>query len=171
MRHDDDPPDLDDFECAMVDVVPLAPDPRGRVRSIPRISSTRPAKEPATPPTFEFDDFIAPGVDRRELRNLRRGEYETSSHLDLHRMTVPQACARVDALIESSRRAGHRCVCIVYGRGLNSADGVSVLRAPVRARLAQNKGVLAFATAPPSAGGAGAVRVLLRKYLLGRGQR
>jgi DNA-nicking Smr family endonuclease len=54
----------------------------------------------------------------------------------------------------------------VHGRGLNSKDQIPVLKDAVRLWLARGriaKSVLAFATARPTDGGAGAVYVLLRR--------
>ena len=63
-------------------------------------------------------------------------------------------------------RSGKRCVLIVHGRGLNSPDQIPVLKESLRVWLGQKrtgKTVLAFATARPQDGGAGAVYVLLRR--------
>ena len=62
--------------------------------------------------------------------------------------------------------AGWRCVLIVHGRGLHSKDQVPVLKAQLKTWLNQKRigqMVLAFATARPQDGGAGAVYVLLRR--------
>jgi DNA-nicking Smr family endonuclease len=106
---------------------------------------------------------VAPGIDRREIRKLRRGEHTVRCRLDLHGMTVTQATTSVGRFIENSRHARYRCVCIIHGKGLNSAGGVSLLREPVREILMRSPSVLAFASAPSSDGGAGAVYVLLRR--------
>ncbi len=65
-----------------------------------------------------------------------------------------------------SRQQGKRCVLVVHGRGLHSKDQVPVLKDALKrwmgtARFARH--VLAFATARPHDGGAGAVYVLLKK--------
>jgi DNA-nicking Smr family endonuclease len=65
--------------------------------------------------------------------------------------------------LDNSRHAGHRCVCIVHGRGLHSEGRAPVLRTRVRLVLTTHRAVLAYADAPSSDGGAGAVYVLLRK--------
>jgi DNA-nicking Smr family endonuclease len=152
----------EEFERAMADVVPLADDPRGRVARrppphVPRATDTRPAHAEVS------DDYAADGVDRRELRRLRRGEHAVRARLDLHGMTAAEAARRVGRFIESSRHARHRCVCIIHGKGLNSAGGVSTLRNRVREVLMHTAAVLAFARAPAADGGSGAVYVLLRQ--------
>jgi DNA-nicking Smr family endonuclease len=162
--------DDDVFARAMSDVVPLPPDRRRRMRSRaplhslrPLESSTRPLEQPEAPADSRRDDFTAHGVDRREVRKLRRGTYTVQGRLDLHGQTLAEASVSLDRFIEQSRHTRRRCVCIVHGRGLNSPGGVSVLRDPVRDRLARTPWVLAFSDAPPSDGGSGAVYVLLRR--------
>jgi DNA-nicking Smr family endonuclease len=118
-----------------------------------------PADDAGAPP----DGFTAPGVDRRELRKLKRGDYRAEETLDLHGLSAAEARKEVARFIEHSRRARIRCVCIVHGRGLNSAGGVAVLRGEVRRCLIAMPEVLAYAGAPSSAGGTGAVYVLLRR--------
>lgn len=122
--------------------------------------------------TFEIsasDEFIegaSPGTDRNLMRALRRGDFTLQGRLDLHGMTQAQAKAAVDRFLTDSRRAGRRCVLIIHGRGLNSQDQLPVLKEQVRGWLEHKsvgKGVLAFATARPQDGGAGAVYVLLRR--------
>ena len=121
----------------------------------------------ATPPGNDSDesdeDFAAPGVDRREIRKLKRGEYVAAGRRDLHGMDAAAACASVKQFLETSRHNRHRCICIVHGRGLRSPGGVAVLKARVREYLRSHRSVLAYADAPRSDGGAGAVYVLLRR--------
>jgi DNA-nicking Smr family endonuclease len=170
VHHRDDAADAEAFAREMADVVRLRPDPRGRIRRshVPAPSSssgTRSAHAAATSPADDSanEDFAAPGVDRRELRKLKRGEYKVGDRRDLHGMTAAEACASVQRFIANSRHRRYRCVCIVHGRGLHSAAGTaSVVKPRVREYLRANPVVLAFADAPPSDGGAGAVYVLLR---------
>jgi DNA-nicking Smr family endonuclease len=159
---EEDESDAAAFKLEMADVVPLEPDPRRRVRHAPRIT----APPAATPPDIHDDAgddaFAAPGVDRKEIRKLKRGEYPARDRYDLHGLTAADACVSVERFIDSSRHRRHRCVCIVHGRGLHSA-GTPILRARVRKSLRSNPAVLAYADAPRSDGGPGAVYVLLRK--------
>ena len=161
-----EPADADLFAREMADVVRLESDPRGRVRAAPVISAP-PRAAPAA--DRDGDDaapdgaFAAPGIDRREIRKLKRGEYVAGDRRDLHGMTAAEAGAAVRQFLESSRRRRHRCVCIVHGRGLHSEGNVAVLKARVREYLRASRSVLAYADAPRAEGGAGAVYVLLRK--------
>ena len=116
--------------------------------------------------TDEFIEGLAEGVDRRLLRRLRQGDYAVQAHLDLHGLSQAQAKERVGRFVAESRRAGRRCVLLVHGRGLHSKDNLPVLKQAVRSWLERGqiaRAVLAFATARPCDGGAGAVYVLLRR--------
>jgi DNA-nicking Smr family endonuclease len=164
-KRTDDTPDDKEFTTAMANVIPLAPDPRGRHHSEPQIRAPRPGATGSTnDDVSEPDrDFAAAGVHRREIRRLKRGEYPAQDRQDLHGMTAADACASAGRFIDESRHRRHRCVCIVHGRGLHSEGKVSVLKAQVRAYLRSHPSVLAFADAPQSDGGPGAVYILLRK--------
>jgi DNA-nicking Smr family endonuclease len=117
----------------------------------------------------DSDEFIegrVAGLDQAILRKLRRGDYAVQGHLDLHGLTREEAKGAVDGFLREARRAGKRCVLLVHGRGLHSKDQLPVLKEALRtwlghARFARH--VLAFATARPADGGAGAVYVLLRR--------
>jgi DNA-nicking Smr family endonuclease len=116
--------------------------------------------------TDEYIEGAAPGIDARLMRSLRRGDFSIQGHLDLHGMTQTEAKEAVDRFLTDSRRTGKRCVLIVHGRGLHSEDQIPVLKERLRVWLSQKrigKTVLAFATARPHDGGAGAVYVLLRR--------
>lgn len=114
----------------------------------------------------EFIEGAAPGTDRNLMRTLRRGDFPIQGRLDLHGLTQAAAKTAVDRFLTESRRAKRRCVLIVHGKGLNSQDQLPVLKEAVRTWLSQKhvgKMVLAFSTARPQDGGAGAVYVLLRR--------
>jgi DNA-nicking Smr family endonuclease len=159
----DDAADADAFAREMADVVPLVTDPRGRMHAAPPVNAPPVTTSSAGQADGSDDDFAAHGVDRREIKKLKRGQYVAGDRCDLHGMTAADACARVRRFIDNSRRGRHRCVCIVHGRGLRSEGNVSVLRARVRESLRSHRSVLAYADAPRGDGGAGAVYVLLRR--------
>ena len=155
--------DADAFAREMRDVVPLEPDPRGRA---PRAAPISPPRHPL-PRSEQADvpesDFVAHGVDRREIRKLKKGDYVVRDRRDLHGMTGAEALASVGRFIENSRHRGHRCVCIIHGRGLHSEGNLPILKTRVREHLRSLRSVLAYSDAPASDGGSGAVYVLLRK--------
>jgi DNA-nicking Smr family endonuclease len=116
--------------------------------------------------TDEYVEGAAHGVDPGLLVRLRRGDFSVQAHLDLHGLDREAARTGLEAFLVTSRRRGLRCVLVVHGRGLHSKDQIPVLKERVhawfsRGRLARM--VLAFATARPVDGGAGAMYVLLRR--------
>jgi DNA-nicking Smr family endonuclease len=117
----------------------------------------------------DSDEFIegkVAGLDHHVLRKLRRGEYAVQGHIDLHGLTRAEAKSAVEAFLRSARGAGKRCVLVVHGRGIHSKDQLPVLKDALRTWLATARfarQVLAFATARPADGGAGAIYVLLRR--------
>src|SRR5262245_8441663 len=175
--------DGDLFASAMTDVVPL---PRGRDRvdgPAPAAGHPHPVSEEAEAlaalsdlvtgvtrfditDTREYVEGVVVGLDPRVIRRLRRGDFAWQAHLDLHGFTAAQARDAVDRFVLESFRDGRRCVLIVHGRGLNSKDQTPVLKERLKSWLAHGriaKVVLAFATARPCDGGAGALYVLLRR--------
>jgi DNA-nicking Smr family endonuclease len=116
--------------------------------------------------SVEYVEGVAPGVDKRLLKQLRRGDFALQGHLDLHGLTRSEARCAVEGFIAESRARGRRCVLLIHGRGLNSPDRVPVLKNALVAWLTRGslaKRILAFATSRPADGGAGALYVLLRK--------
>jgi DNA-nicking Smr family endonuclease len=156
-------PDNDAFALEMGDVVRLEPDPRGRVRSVAPITRRRPLPEEVKDADASDNDFAANGVDRREIRKLKKGQYIVGDRRDLHGMTSAEALGIVSRFIDNSRHAGHRCVCIIHGRGLHSKRNAPILKTVVRKYLRSHRSVLAYADAPVTDGGLGAAYVLLRK--------
>jgi DNA-nicking Smr family endonuclease len=157
------PEDGDLFAQAMAEVQRLPPDRRGdRVPARPLADGSQRQESAAVPDEEHKAAFVGPGVDRRELRKLKRGDYDPGDSLDVHGMTAAEALAAVRRFLDRSR-ARHRCVAIIHGRGLRSPGNVAVLKTRVRACLREHRLVLAFSDAPPDAGGPGAVYVLLRR--------
>ncbi len=116
--------------------------------------------------TFEFLEGAVADLDKRTRLRLRRGEFAVQAHVDLHGLRREEAHAEVDRFVREQHRLGRRCVLIVHGRGLNSKDRGPVLKEQIGrwlTRGATGKQVLAFCSARPCDGGAGAVYVLLRR--------
>lgn len=119
----------------------------------------------------EFVEGWVAGFDQKIVSKLRRGEFAVQGHVDLHGLKRDEAKREVEEFLRRSRLGGKRCILVVHGRGLHSKDNVPVLKEAVRGWLSSDRfgrHVLAFATARPADGGAGAIYVLLRKP--GRGQ-
>ena len=116
--------------------------------------------------TREYVEGMVVGLDPRLVRRLRRGDFAWQDHIDLHGMTAAAARLAVEAFLVAAVRGGHRCVLVVHGRGLNSKDHTPVLKERLKVWLSQGRVarmVLAFTTARPVDGGAGALYVLLRR--------
>ena len=107
-------------------------------------------------------EFARPGLQRREIRRLRRGHHPIQDQLDLHGLFASEAERAVLEFIDRSCERGLRCVRIIHGKGRSSAKGRPILKAVVDRWLRRCDGVLAFCPAPENAGGTGAVHVLLR---------
>jgi DNA-nicking Smr family endonuclease len=188
----EEPPPAVDDERAFLDemqgVAQLAPDPRGRHGPVaaPPPSATprrRRASDDAEAyaaladlvdgagifdisATDEYVEALAPGIDRRLLKKLRAGDYAVQAHLDLHGLNAEEARGEVERFLTAQRLAGRRCVLVIHGRGHGSKEGIPVLKERLQVWLTRGRvarGVLAFCTARPADGGAGAVYVLLRK--------
>jgi DNA-nicking Smr family endonuclease len=115
--------------------------------------------------TDEYMEGMVKGVSRKVMRRLKQGRYPIQDHVDLHGLTRAEARTRLRDFLQACHKRGLRCVLVVHGRGLNSPWNLPVLKEQLPAWFSSGsvrKIVLAFATARPYDGGAGAVYVLLR---------
>jgi DNA-nicking Smr family endonuclease len=105
----------------------------------------------------------APGVNRAQVAELRRGRVRPEAELDLHGMTVDAADTALKRFLAESARARRRCVLVIHGRGLHS-DGVAVLRESVIGSLMGSLSgyVHCLSAAAPADGGSGATYVMVR---------
>jgi DNA-nicking Smr family endonuclease len=116
--------------------------------------------------TEEYVEGTRLGLDPRLVTRLRRGEFAVQAHTDLHGMIQADAKLALEDFIVNSVRKGLRMVLVVHGRGLRSPGGMPVLKHAAAQWLSHGHMggyVLAFATARPADGGAGAMYVLLRR--------
>ncbi len=116
--------------------------------------------------SVEYVEGAVVGLDPRILRRLRRGEFAYQAYVDLHGMSAAAARGEIERFIIDAFATGHRAVLVVHGRGLNSKDNVPVLKERLKSWLARGRVgrvVLAFSSARPADGGAGALYVLLRR--------
>ncbi len=116
--------------------------------------------------TGEYVEGIAHDVDRRLVRRLRDGEFSVQAYLDLHGYFVREAKEALQRFIMGAIGAGQRCVLIIHGRGHHSATEEPILKKYVQLWLSQgalSRWILAFTSARPCDGGAGAMYVLLRR--------
>lgn len=106
------------------------------------------------------------GLDPKTFAQLKTGCYPPEAHLDLHGQSAAQAANALLQFMRDSYINNRRCVLLIPGRGNNSPEGYGVLRERLQAWLTRDplkRVILAFCTAQPRHGGAGALYVLLRK--------
>src|SRR5262245_13950232 len=123
-----------------------------------------PALEPGDHPEY-IEGWI--GVDgRRLLPGLRAGMYSIQGQLDLHGLDREEARAAVEEFVPAMCRFRSCCVKIIHGRGINSPGDRGVLKESLQRWLStrrMGRYVVAYASAPSTDGGVGAVYVLLRR--------
>lgn len=96
------------------------------------------------------------------LKKLRRGRYSIADELDLHHMNAKAAREAIHTFLDESLDRGLGCVRIIHGKGHRSGPGGPVLKGLTDHILRRRRQVVAFASAPPTEGGTGAVLVLLK---------
>lgn len=114
----------------------------------------------------EYMHGFVRGLDSKIFQQLKAGRLSAEGHLDLHGQNADQAYDSLLFFMRESYLAGKRAVIVVPGRGRNSPNGLSILRQEIQSWLTREplrRIVLAFCTAQPRDGGAGALYVLLRK--------
>ena len=105
------------------------------------------------------------GIARRHLVRLKRGQPEAELELELHGLDAKAAHATLIDAIEEAYEQGVRCLHVIHGRG-NRSDGEPVIKTRLPGwlqALPASELVMAFASALPDDGGAGATYVLLRR--------
>ena len=107
--------------------------------------------------------FKREGIQNRQFRKLKRGEYSIQSELDLHGYTVESARTALFGFLRAAQDRGHQAVRIIHGKGHRSSNKGPVLKSMVNRWLRQCDPVLAFHSAQPKDGGTGAVYVLLKR--------
>ncbi|MCF8042530.1 MAG: Smr/MutS family protein [Desulfarculaceae bacterium] len=116
------------------------------------------------------DEYVsgqATGVGPELMERLAQGAFPIQDHLDLHGLGLSDAQGEVADFVDSAVARGFRHVLLVHGRGKGSPGGVPVLKQGLAAWLEHKRfarKVLAFCTARPIDGGAGAMYLLLRKW-------
>lgn len=144
---------------------PLSPRPKQRLADEQAV-----LRESLDPLSFDMewsmDDETThsrPGVQKRVLDKMRRGQYRIEGELDLHRLTTEQAYEALTAFILASQAEHKRCVRIIHGKGLGSENNQPVLKHKVNHWLRQWDAILAFCPARRCDGGSGAVYALLKR--------
>lgn len=176
-NHDDGDDDAATFAEAMRGVVrhqpqriaapAPPPDARPRLREADEAEALRESlthtPEDVLIAAGDILEYRASGVPESVFRRLKRGQYRIGSELDLHGMNLREAKQAVRAFLLACREADLRCVRIVHGKGLRSGREGPVLKRSLDGWLRHRSDVLAFTSARPAQGGAGAAIVLLRQ--------
>jgi DNA-nicking Smr family endonuclease len=172
----DDPDDPDLFRKAMSGVNrahknyqhPRVTAIRQPVDKLPIRTSSTPTGVPLEPPAIDDTGsgdtvlFVRPGLQRKNIRRLKRGEFASESELDLHGLRTFEAEEALEDFIVSALETGLRCVSIIHGKGYRSENRTGVLK-PFTVNWLKGVGeVMAFCSALPKDGGTGAVYVMLK---------
>ena len=175
-KHEIDEDEAELFRASVGEVKPLThvrveqrpepPAPRARFRRQDEAEVLRASLEDAPGIEVEPDEqmfYARAGVQHNITRKLRRGQYAVQRVLDLHGLTVEAARQATAQFISDCIGADIRCVRIIHGKGLRSPDATPAIKSRIGGWLARSNAVLAYASARPADGGAGALYVLLRK--------
>ena len=106
--------------------------------------------------------YQGPGVQHRIFQKLRRGQCPAEAELDLHGMRVEDAKESLAIFLAQCARQHRRSVRIIHGKGKRSAQGRPTIKSLIGGWLRQRREVLAYCSARPQDGGAGALYVLLK---------
>lgn len=101
-------------------------------------------------------------IPKHRLRELKNGLIPWEARLDLHGFKPDAARDALCHFIDTKSRSANRCLLIIHGKGSRFGE-VPVLKNHVNHWLQQLPQVLAFHSALPRDGGAGAVYVLLKR--------
>ena len=119
-----------------------------------------------TPREKTFDEYMKEkGDDERKKETVTLSRLRTmapQSTLDLHGYTAKEAEEAVRSFLSECHENGIRKISIITGKGLHSEDGVGVLKTAVLAVLDESGMVSEKTSAPLSAGGSGALWIILK---------
>ncbi len=102
------------------------------------------------------------GAQTSLLKRLKRGAVSIEGRMDLHQCTIDEAASLLPGFIKTAKYQQWRCVLIIHGKGHFSKEPKPVLKNMVYHFLMENPDVLAYHSAKPKHGGAGAVYVMLK---------
>jgi len=164
------------FKAATRGVKPLKVDKvttRKNKKTITKKTTLKPKESPPPSAVYfsqesEMDDvdanqllsFRKPGLQQGKFRHLKQAKIPIGATLDLHGLTSEKACTSVLTFIDDSCFSSVRCVLIIHGKG--GRNSKPVLKTKLNYWLKQHPAVMAFCSALPKDGGAGAVYVLLK---------
>jgi DNA-nicking Smr family endonuclease len=115
--------------------------------------------------TPEYIEGTGYNVPPEVARRLHRGNYSIQAHVDLHRLSAHDAKEVFERFLRWTVITGKTGVLIIHGRGFSSPSE-PVLKNKVIEWLTRGpwrKWVIAYSSARPCDGGAGATYILLRQ--------
>ncbi len=131
-----------------------------------RISTKQELSDDYEPVFAHYKDgsayFCKPGVGPDVARKLSQRRLPIQAQIDLHGLRLDEARSALTEFAQDAVEEGVRCIRVIHGKGLGSANQKPALKGKVYTWLAQLREVLAFCEARPHEGGSGAVIVLLR---------
>ncbi len=167
---------------AYADVKPLATTPREPLkperpnRELAKLRRARASTAPAadnitlgsldevTPTAAEARlEFQRPGLQLRQWQKLRQGKLPCGLGIDLHGLTRADALRATEQMIRRARTENVNCILLVHGKGYGSGATALTLKAEINHWLRRHEQVLAFCSALPADGGAGAMYVLIKR--------
>jgi len=154
------------FRKSMMGVTPLRNQGSPVVSNKPRSAGAPPeagAISSSGKVDLDGDLFYRSGVQKKTLRELKRGRLKIDEVLDLHGYTQTSTPAAITSFIGSCNNPDNQCVMIITGKGRNSPDRVSVVRTTALETLRKHPRVLAYCCSQPVDGGYGAFYILLRR--------
>ncbi len=165
--------DIELFRQAMRDVKPLKPTDKIHIKShekqgnfqyrhqqaeaiTPTLSSKLSIQQKVS--AHEVLSYAQTGLAASQYACLKNGQISIQAQLDLHGYTVDKGLLALEYFFNMARDREYRCLRIIHGKGNNA-----LIKNATFAFLQTQPDILAFHSAPPRMGGAGAVLVLLKK--------
>jgi DNA-nicking Smr family endonuclease len=100
-------------------------------------------------------------ISHKAFNRLKRGQRSMEGKLDLHGYTIEEAEQALIHFLDHAQGTGKRCLLIVHGKGYSTPNQMPVLKNKVNLWLRNRPDVLAFCSAQPRNGGAGAIYLWL----------
>ena len=110
----------------------------------------------------EYLQFARHGISSSIIRQLKQGLFEIEAGIDLHRCTMDAANSMLINFIKNCITGQRRVARIIHGKAHRAEQSTPILKTYVYHWLKHCPDVLAFNSALPNDGGAGALYVLLK---------
>jgi DNA-nicking Smr family endonuclease len=108
--------------------------------------------------------FAAVGMQKKQIKRLKQGDYIWEATLDLHGLNLMEAEIRLLAFLEDCYQQQHRYLRIIHGKGARSTEGKPLMKNLAILLVQQSPHLLAMSSAIPRDGGNGALYVVLKRF-------